>query len=107
MSKTITVASKFSEQEIDMIDYFVQKNHTTRSALFHDLVMQGVKGDPTLKHEISSNVQKVRFRFIEDFAYFWKNREYSGIIDGDDAGVYFGGEWKHYKLSELPVEVLE
>ena len=107
MSKTITVASKFSEEEIDMIDYFVQMNHTTRSALFHDLVIQGVKGNTNIDHVIPSNVVKVTFKFTEDFAYFWKGREYSGIIDGEDAGVYFGGEWKHYKLAELPVEVLE
>ena len=106
MSKTITVASKFSEEEIDMIDYFVQKSNSTRSALFHDLVMQGVKGDEPV-HEIPTNVQEVRFLFTDDFAYFWKGREYRGIINGEEASVYFGGEWKHYKLDELPVEVLE
>lgn len=106
MSKTITVASKFSEEEIDMIDYFVQKNHTTRSALFHDLVMQGVKGGSPI-HDIPSNVQEVKFLFKEDYAYFWKNREYRGIINGEEASVYFGGEWKHYRLDELPVEVRE
>ena len=105
MSKSMTVASKFSEEEIDMIDYFVQKNQTTRSALFHDLVMQGVKGAPPV-HEIV-NVQEVKCVFTDDFAYFWKGREYRGIINGEDASVYFGGEWKHYKLNELPVEVLE
>ena len=105
MSKTFTVASKFSEDELDMIDYFVQKNQTTRSALFHDLVMQGVRGaEPETE---VGNVQEVRFLFTEDFAYFWKNREYRGIINGEDASVYFGGEWKHSKLDELPVEVLE
>lgn len=103
MSKTITVASKFSEEEIDMIDYFVQKNQTTRSALFHDLVMQGVKGTQP-EHELP-NVQEVKFLFTDDFAYFWKGREYRGIINGEDASVYFGGEWKHYKLADLPVEV--
>ncbi len=106
MSKTITVASKFSEEEIDIIDYFVQKNQTTRSALFHDLVMQGVKGENSA-NEITTNIQEVRFLFREDFAYFWKGREYRGIISGEEASVYFGGEWKHYKLDELPVEVLE
>lgn len=106
MSKSITVASKFSEEELDRIDWFVKKNETTRSALFHDLVMQGVSGEVQTNHDIPANVKEVTFRFTEDFAYFWKDREYKGIINGDDASVYFGGEWKSYKLKDLPVEVL-
>lgn len=106
MSKSITVASKFSEEELDRIDWFVKKNETTRSALFHDLVMQGVSGEAQTNHDIPANVKEVTFRFTEDFAYFWKDREYKGIINGDDASVYFGGEWKSYKLKDLPVEVL-
>ncbi len=107
MSKTITVASKFSEEEIDLIDYFVQTNHTTRSALFHDLVMQGVKGEPQEAHSIPSNVVEVRFLFTEDYGYFFAGREYKGIINGDDASVYIGGTYQHYKLDELPVQVIE
>ena len=106
MSKSITVASKFSEEELDRIDWFVKKNETTRSALFHDLVMQGVSGETQTNHDIPANVKEVTFRFTEDFAYFWKDREYKGIINGDDASVYFGGEWKSYRLKDLPVEVL-
>lgn len=106
MSKSITVASKFSEEELDRIDWFVKKNETTRSALFHDLVMQGVSGEVQTNHDIPANVKEVTFRFTEDFAYFWKDREYKGIINGDDASVYFGGEWKSYRLKDLPVEVL-
>jgi len=106
MSKSITVASKFSEEELDRIDWFVKKNETTRSALFHDLVMQGVSGEVQTNHDIPANVKEVTFRFTEDFAYFWKDREYKGIINGDDASVYFGGEWKSYRLKDLPVEVV-
>lgn len=103
MSKTNTVASKFSDSELDKLDWFVQKMGTTRSALVHDLVVQGVNGAP-VKHEIPKGVQDVVFVFKEDFAFFLKNREYKGIINGDDASIYFGGEWKTYKLSDLPVE---
>lgn len=106
MGKSITVASKFSEEELDRIDYFVKQNNTTRSALFHDLVMQGVSGTIQKNHIIPSNIQEVIFRFTDDFAYFWKGKEYKGIINGEDASVYFGGEWKLYKLADLPVEVL-
>ena len=105
MSKTVTVASKFTEDELDKIDWFVKKNNTTRSALFHDLVMQGVSGEEQTNHVIPSNIQEVIFHFTDNFAYFWKDRDYKGIINGEDASVYFGGEWKSYKLSELPVEV--
>lgn len=105
MSKTITVASKFSEDEIDKIDYFVQMNKTTRSALFHDLVMQGVSGEMRSTHEIPSNVQEVILLFKDDYAYFWKDREYKGIVNGEDVSIYFGGEWKPYKLADLPVEI--
>lgn len=104
MAKTITVASKFSEEEIDKIDWFVQQNHTTRSALFHDLVMKGVEGGESA-FTIPSNVQEVTFRFTDDYSYFWKDREYKGIINGEDASIYFGGEWKPYKLADLPVEI--
>ena len=110
MSKTITVASKFTEEEIDKIDYFVAQNHTTRSALFHELVMRGVEGtvgDTELITEGNSNIREVRLLFIEDYSYFWKNKEYRGIIKGDDVSIQFAGEWKNYKLSDIPVEVLE
>lgn len=103
MAKTNTVASKFSEEELDKIDWFVQKMGTTRSALFHDLVMQGVSGAP-VKHELPKGTKDVIFTFREDFAYFWKGKEYRGIINGDDANIYFGGEWKTYKLADLPAD---
>jgi len=107
MSKSMTVASKFSQDELDRIDWFVKKNNTTRSALFHDLVMQGVSGEVQVHHDIPSNVKEVTFRFKQDYAYFWSGREYKGIINGEDASVYFGGDWKHYKLADLPVEIIE
>ena len=62
MSKTNTVASKFSDAELDKIDWFVQKMGTTRSALFHDLVMQGVSGAP-VKQEIPKGIKDVKFIF--------------------------------------------
>lgn len=104
MSKTVTVASKFTEEEIDKIDWFVKQNNTTRSALFHELVMNGVNGTKTQVID-NTNIREVTLHFIDDFAYFWKDRDYKGIINGEDASVYFGGEWKSYKLAELPVEV--
>lgn len=103
MSKTNTVASKFSDAELDKIDWFVKKMGTTRSALFHDLVMQGVSGAP-VKNELPKDVKEVIFVFKDDFAFFWKDKEYKGLINGDDASIYFGGEWKTYKLKDLPVE---
>ena len=106
MSKTITVASKFTEEEIDKIDYFVTKNHTTRSALFHDLVMNGVNGTETsLTTKGNSDIREVTLFFTDNHSFFWKGRNYKAIINGEDVSVYFGGEWKNYKLSELPVEV--
>ena len=101
MGKSITVASKFSEEELDRIDWYVSNMRTTRSALFHDLVMKGISG------AFENGVREVTFKFKEDMSYFWKGREYKGIINGDDASIFFGGEWKHYKLTDLPVEVLE
>lgn len=107
MSKTITVASKFTEEELDKVDYFVAKNKTTRSALVHELVMNGVNGVDNNESVIgNTNIREVIFRFKEDFAYFWKGRDYKGIINGDDASVYFGGEWKGYRLEELPIEIV-
>ncbi len=105
MGKSITVASKFTEDEIDKIDWYVKRNNTTRSALFHDLVMQGISGEAQTSYEIPSDLKQVTFVFLEDFAYFWKGRPYKGLINGEDASVYFGGEWKQYKLADLPVEI--
>ena len=108
MSNTITVASKFTEEELDKIDYYVAKNGTTRSALFHELVMNGVNGIGNYESIIgSTDIREVVFRFKEDFAYFWKGRDYKGIVNGEDASVYFGGEWKNYKLEELPVDIIQ
>lgn len=108
MSKTVTVASKFTEEEIDKIDYFVAKQKTTRSALFHELVMNGVNGVKNNEHIVgNTNIREVIFLFTDNFAYFWKDREYRGIINGDEASVFFGGEWKNYKLNELPAVVKE
>ena len=106
MSKTIAVASKFSEEEIDKIDYFVAHNNTTRSTLFHDLVMQGISGQTQTNHVIPSNIKEVTFRFKHDYSYFLGGRDYKAIINGEDASVYFGGEWKNYKLADLPVDII-
>lgn len=105
MGKTQTVASKFTEEELDKIDFYVKMNNTTRSALFHDLVMQGVSGKKN--NIISPNLKEVRFLFKDNFAYFWKDREYKGILNGSSASLYFGGEWKTYSMDELPVEIIE
>ena len=108
MSKTFTVASKFTEEEINKIDYFVNKNNTTRSALVHELVMNGVDGTQAenIITKGNSDIREVDLLFTDDFSYFWKNKTYRGIVNGEDVSVYFGGEWKNYKLRDLPV-VLE
>ena len=106
MGKTQTVASKFTEEELDKIDFYVKLNNTTRSALFHDLVMQGVSGENKSKY-VPSDLKEVTFLFKDNFAYFWKDREYKGIIVGNNASIHFGGELKTYRLDELPVEIIE
>ena len=109
MSKTITVASKFTEEEIDKIDYFVGKNKTTRSALVHELVMRGLDGNQDETNLITkgnSDIREVKLLFDDDFSYFWKGKEYKGIVNGDDVSIYFGGEWKNYKFDELPVTIM-
>lgn len=105
MSRTITIASKFSEDEVKVIDWYAENKNTTRSSLMHDLVMSVVKGEEAI--ELPQNIHEVTFRFTDNFAYFWKDREYKGIINGDEASVFFGGDWMHYKLDELPIEVIE
>lgn len=105
MSKTITVASKFTEEEVEKIDYFVKQHNTTRSTLFHDLVMKCVNGSD--EEIINSNVREVTVVFTDDYAYFWKNKEYRGILNGEEINLYFGGEWKNYKIDELPIHIKE
>ena len=105
MSKTITVASKFTEEEIEKIDFFVTKHNTTRSALFHELVMNGING--TNEKVIDSDLREVKVLFTDDYAYFWKNREYRGILNGDEINLYFGGEWKNYRIEDLPIIIKE
>lgn len=108
MSKSITVASKFSEEELDKIDWYVKEHNTTRSALFHDFVMKGVNGEqmtPIFTKE--SKIKEVKLLFKKDFTYFFKGKVYKGIINGDDVSVYIGGEWKNYKRKDIPVEVIE
>ena len=110
MGKTIAVASKFTEEELNRIDFFVQQRNTTRSTLVHDLVMDAVDGRDSREDILgNSDIKKVRFLFKDNFAYFWKDREYEGIINADAncANLYFGGEWKTYSLDELPVVILE
>ena len=104
MGKSIVVASKFTEEELDRLDWYVKHNNTTRSALFHDLVINGLARKAT-EFDIPDNVQDVTVYFKEDYAFFWKDKTYKGRIYGDDITIYFGGEWKQYKLKDLPIEI--
>lgn len=105
MGKAITVASKFTEEEIDKIDWYVKHNNTTRSALFHDLVMSGLERRTSEKYDLPVNVRDVTVRFKDHYAFFWKDRDYKGRIYGEDVSIYFGGEWKQYKIADLPIEI--
>ena len=107
MGKTMTLAAKFSEEETNRIDSWAAAHGLSRSGAIHEIVMGAmqpcnnvVPTDSTVKNEV------VTFRFNENFSYFWKNKEYSGFLAGDEAHIKFGGEWMIYKLSDIPVEIV-
>lgn len=103
MGKNLTVASKFTEDENEQIEVYASFHGISKSQLVHDFVMQGIKSKPTSEDEAIG----VGFYFTADYAYFWKGRTYRGVLHGDNVSIKFGGEWKNYKLSDLPVEVVE
>ena len=103
MGKTIAITAKFTEKEADRIEAMAVAQGTSKSAVLHELVMKGFEAP---KAENTAIADTVRFRFTEDFAYFWKDREYPGFIRDGEAHIKFGGDWKIYDLSKIPVEVL-
>lgn len=103
MGKTIAITAKFTEEEAARIDAMAYSSGTSKSAVLHELVLKGfdapvMGGTPTL--------DTVKFRFLENYTYFWKDREYPGFIRDGEAHIKFGGDWKIYKLNEIPVEVI-
>lgn len=103
MGKTITVASKFTEEENEKIEVYAEIHNMSKSQVVHEFVLKGMRDKPTN----NAGIRTVGFLFKKDFAYFWKDRTYQGTLNGDAASIKFGGEWKHYNLNELPVEVVE
>lgn len=102
MGKTIPMTAKFTEEEADRIDSWAASKGLSRSAALHDLIMK------SFEHHINENpgnTDSVRFLFTDDYTYFWKGREYPGFIRDGEAHIKFGGDWKIYKLEEIPVEV--
>lgn len=101
MGKTIALTAKFTETEADRIEAMAISGGISKSALLHDLVLKGMSS-----HECAST-DTVRFRFTEDYTFFWKDREYPGFIRDGEAHIKFGGDWKIYDLNILPVEIVE
>lgn len=101
--KSIAVASKFTEEENEKIEVYAELHGVSKSQVVHDLVIKGM----TQKPQNDKGVKSVGFLFKENYAYFWKGTTYRGTLMGDEVSIRFGGEWKNYKLSELPVEVVE
>lgn len=99
MGKTIPLTGKFAENECDQIDAYARMNNLSRSAAIHQLVMAGLKAP-------SDKGDTVTFRFLEDYAYFWKDKEYTGFLRGDEAHIRFGGDWHIYNKNEIPVEII-
>lgn len=104
MGKSIAMTAKFSEIECNQIDAWAALKGLSRSAAIHELVMKGFAENNTVREEKPTN-NVVKFYFKDDYSYFWKDHEYIGMINGDDATIKFGGEWMSYKLADLPVEV--
>lgn len=102
MGKTITVASKFTEEEYDKIEVYAEIHNMSKSQVLHEFVIRGMRDNNTN----SEGVQTVSFIFKKDFAFFWKGRTYQGTINGDNVSIKFGGEWKNYNINDLPVEVV-
>lgn len=103
MGKTITVASKFTEEENEKIEVYAEVHRMSKSQVIHEFVLKGMRDKPTNE----AGIRTVTFLFTQDFAYFWKDRKYQGTLNGDTASIKFGGEWKHYNVNELPVEVID
>ena len=103
MGKTIAITAKFTEKEADRIEAMAAAQGTSKSAVLHELVMKGFEAP---KVENTPVADTVRFKFIEDYTFFWKDREYPGFIRDGEAHIKFGGDWKIYPLSILPVEVV-
>lgn len=101
MGKTIPMTAKFTEEEADRITAIAGANSSSISAVLHDLVIKGLE-----RPAETVATDSVKFRFKEDYTYFWKDREYPGFIRNGEAHIRFGGDWKIYNLSEIPVEVL-
>ena len=99
MGKTIAMTGKFAESECDQIDTFARMHDLSRSAAIHYLVMEGLK-TPTDKGD------SVTFKFLENFAYFWKDREYKGFLRDGKAHILFGGDWLIYDVDKIPVEII-
>ena len=102
MGKTITVASKFTEEENDRIEIYAEIHGMSKSQVVHEFTIKGMNENP----ENEKGVRTVDFLFTDNFAYFWKGKIYHGTIHGDEVSIRFGGEWKNYKLSDIPVEVI-
>ena len=102
MGKSIPITAKFTESEADRIETMAVAQGTSKSAILHDLVMKGLEVHKTT----NAAADTVRFRFTEDYTYFWKDREYPGFIREGEAHIKFGGDWKIYPLDALPVEVI-
>lgn len=103
MGKMIAVSGKFTEEECEQIEIFAEVHNMNKSQVLHELVMKGMR-------EAAANddgVRSVGFRFLENYAYFWKGKTYRGTLYGEDVGIRFGGEWMNYRLSDLPVEVVD
>ena len=101
MGKTITVASKFTEEENEKIEVYAEVHNMSKSQVLHEFVIRGMKDN----HTTDAGVRTVSFYFTDDYAFFWKHKTYQGTINGDTASIKFGGEWKHYNINDLPVEV--
>ena len=102
MGKTITVASKFTEEENEWLENYAEVHGTSKSQVLHEFAIRGMREHP----ENDNGVRVVNFLFKEDYGFFWKGKTYNGTIIGDMASIKFAGELKNYKLAELPVEVL-
>lgn len=103
MGKTIAITAKFTEKEADRIEAMAVAQGTSKSAVLHELVIKGFEAP---KEETAVAADTVRFKFTEDYTYFWKDREYPGFIRDGEAHIKFGGDWKIYPLHKLPVEVI-
>ena len=101
MGKTIAITAKFTEEEAARIDAMAYSQGTSKSAVLHDLVMKGFNAPSS-----ESFPDTVKFKFLENYTYFWKDREYPGFIRDGEAHIKFGGDWKIYKVNEIPVEII-